>query len=286
MSIYHCKRPSHIFSAIRRIICVLAIAACVPLASCGSVSEPHEPVYLRVAGTNAMPHLLRELTSAYIAQNAHVSFDLQGGDSQTGVELLQAAMVDISASSWPPSEEELENTENPLRTTIVAQDGLVLIVHPKNPVSRLTTAQIRGLFSGHIPDWREIGGRVGDVMIISREDGSGDRRMFETLMMDRQPVTLGAIVMPNGEDVVEYVVGHPNAVGYLSIGEITPEVKPLAIDGVEPSVATIQDGSYALWRHLVLLTKNPPNDNVRDFLNFVTGANGQAVVATYYDAVR
>ena len=275
--------------ALRRPLALLALAVCLPLASCGTQGGAHAPVYLRVAGTNAMPHLLRELTAAYSAQQPQVSFDLQGGDSQTGLDLLQEGMVDISASSWPPSTEALEAAEqagNPLRLTTVAQDGLVLVVHPKNPVSDLSMAQIRALFSGHVPDWRELGGRVGDVMVISREDGAGDRAMFEALVMDRQPVTLGAIVMPNSRDVIEYVAGHPNAIGYVSIGEITPDVKPLAIDGVAPTTSTIIDGSYALWRHLVLLTKNPPSDDVKEFLGFVTAASGQAVVAGYYEAVR
>ena len=283
------KPPPHVPRFIRRVGFMLAVAACLPLVSCGPATESHQAVHLRIGGTNAMPHLLRELTAAYIAQKPYVSFDLQGGDSQAGLELLQMGLADISVSSWPPSDDELSKAEqagSPLRLTVLAQDGLVLIVHPKNPLSQLSTAQIRGVFSGHIPDWREIGGRVGDIMVISREDGAGDRTMFETLMMDRQPVTLAAIVMPNSQDVVEYVAGHPNAIGYVSIGEITPEVKPLTIDGVEPTVATIQDGSYALWRHLVLLTKNPPGNDVKDFLNFVAGTSGQAVVAAYYDAVR
>ena len=236
-----------------------------------------------------MHPLLEELAAAYSAQNPHVTFDLQGGGSDVGLELLRAGQVDMATSSWTPSEEELNRegkAQERLKVTVIARDGLVLVVHPKNPVNELSVAQIRGIFSGHILDWREMGGRVGDVLVISREDGSGDRRTFETLMMDKQPVTLGAIVMPGSRDVVEYVVGHPNAIGYVSVGEVTPQVKPLIIDGIEPTSQTIQDGSYHVWRLLVIITAEPPEVAVGDFLNFVTGPAGQEIIQERYNSIR
>ena len=259
------------------------------LTSCGPSGELPEPAYLRVAGSNSVHPLLEELAVAYSAQNPHVTFDLQGGGSDVGLQLLRAGQVDMAASSWTPSEEELNRegkTQKRLRVTVIARDGLVLVVHPKNPVNELSVAQIRGIFSGHILDWREVGGRVGDILVISREDGSGDRRTFETLMMDKQPVTLGAIVMPGSQDVVEYVVGHPNAIGYVSIAEVTPEVKLLTIDGIEPASQTIQDGSYHIWRLLAIITADPPEGAVGDFLDFTTGPAGQEIVQARYNSIR
>lgn len=236
-----------------------------------------------------MRPLLEELTSAYSAQNPHVTFDLQGGGSEVGLELLRAGQVDIAASSWTPPEEELYRegkTQERLGVTVIAQDGLALVVHPKNPVNELSVAQVRGIFSGHVLDWRELGGRVGDVLVISREDGSGDRRTFETLMMDKQPVTLGAIVMPGSRDVMEYVVSHPNSIGYVSLAEVTPEIKPLTIDGVEPTSQTIQDGSYHLWRLLAIITAEPLEEAVGDFLDFATGPAGQEIIQVRYNSIR
>jgi phosphate transport system substrate-binding protein len=242
-----------------------------------------------MAGSNSMLRLLRELATAYSARNPHVTFDLQGGGSEAGLELLRAGRVDMAASSWTPSEEELhreEETQERLGVTVIAQDGLALVVHPKNPVDELSAAQIRGIFSGNILDWRKVGGKVGDILVISREDGSGDRRTFETLIMDRQPVTLGAIVMPGSLDLVEYVASHPNAIGYASIAEITQEVKPLAVDGVEPTSQTIQDGSYHLWRVLEIITAEPPEGAVGDFLDFATSPAGQEIIQVRYSSIR
>ena len=259
------------------------------LSSCGPSGKPPEPVYLQIAGSHSMRPLLEELTSAYCAQNPHVTFDLQGGGSEVGLELLRAGQVDMAASSWTPSEEELNRegkTQKRLGITVIARDGMVLIVHPKNPVNELSVAQIRGIFSGHILDWREVGGRVGDVLVISREDGSGDRRTFETLMMDKQPVTVGAIVMPGSQDVMEYVVSHPNAIGYVSVAEVTPEVKPLTIDGVEPTSQAIQDGSYHLWRLLAIITAEPLEGAAGAFLDFATSPAGQEIVQVRYNSIR
>jgi phosphate transport system substrate-binding protein len=259
------------------------------LASCGVSGEPQESVYLRIAGANSMRAYLAALTSAYSTENPNVAFDLQGGGSEAGLELLRAGQVDMAASSWAPSEQELnrtDGTQQQLGSAVIGQDGLVLIVHPKNPVGNLSVAQIRGMFSGHVPDWREVGGTVGDVLVISREDGSGDRQAFENLIMDTLPVTLGAIVMPGSRDVVDYVSRHRNSIGYVSSGEITPEVKPLAIDGVEPTAQNIQDGSYPLWRLLVIIASDPPEGAVRDFLEFSTGPVGQEVARGQLETIR
>ena len=259
------------------------------LSSCGPSGKPPEAVHLRIAGSDSMLRLLGELATAYSAGNPHVTFDLQGGGSEVGLELLRAGQIDLAASSWLPSEEELhreEETQGRPGVTVIAQDGLALVVHPKNPVNELSAAQIRGIFSGNILDWREVGGKVGDVLVTSRENGSGDRRTFETLMMDKQPVTLGAIVMPGSLDLVDYVASHPNAIGYASIAEITLEVKPLAVDGVAPTSQTIQDGSYHLWRPLAIIAAEPPERAAGAFLDFATSPAGQEIVQVRYSSIR
>lgn len=268
---------------------ILVLVSSLLLVSCGVSGETQESVYLRVAGASSMHTYLSSLTKAYSSQNPNVTFDLRGGGSGVGLELLRAGQVDMAASSWTPSIQGLNQaggTQQQFGITLVAQDGLVLIVHPKNPVTGLSAAQIRGMFSGHIPDWREVGGTVGDVLVISREDGSGDRQAFEGLIMDTLPVTLGAIVMPGSQDVVEYVSGHRNSIGYVSSGEITSEVKPLAIDGIEPTPESIQDGTYPLWRFLAIITSDPPERPVRDFLAFATGPSGREIAQGQLEGSR
>jgi phosphate transport system substrate-binding protein len=155
--------------------------------------------------------------------------------------------VEMAACSWPPTAEKLKPKNGAtLKMTLVAQDGLAVVVHPSNPLDNLNILQFRGLFQGRILDWRELGGRLGDVLVISREDGSGSRAAFESLVMDRRPVTLAAIVMPSSQDVIDYVGSHPLAIGYVSMGDLASRVKALTVEGVEPTPQPGKEGSSPL----------------------------------------
>ncbi len=264
---------------------LLSLMFSLLVVSCEPTGIQPESVHLQLAGSEGIYPLLEQLTSAYTAHYPYVAFQFEAIASRMSLRLLRTGQCDMVVSSWPPSEAELNSDKEPkqlLKANIFASDGLVLVVHPKNPVSDLSITQLRGIFSGHVPDWREVGGKVGDVLVISREGGSDDRETFETLVMDKQPVTLGAIVMPGSSDVVQYVAGHPNAIGYASIAEVIPEVKPIAIDGVHPTYETILDGSYPLWRHLAVITVEPAKRPVQDFLSFLVGTQGQSVINDYY----
>lgn len=255
------------------------------LVSCEPGGAQPESVYIRLAGSEGIYPLLERLTNAYTARYPYVNFRFETIPSRMGLGLLRAGQCDMVASSWPPLEADLNPDQAPqqlLKANVFASDGLALIVNPTNPVSDLSITQLRGIFSGHVPDWREVGGKVGDVLVISREGGSDDREAFETLVMAKQPVTLGAIVMPSGLDVVQYVAGHPNAIGYAPIARVIPEVKPIAIDGVQPTSETIQNGAYPLWRHLAVISADPAQRPVQDFLGFLVGTQGQSVINDYY----
>lgn len=261
----------------------------ITLAACGQAAEPPAPIYLRMAGSTSMRSLVEALNSAYVDQHPHVTFDWQGVGSDLGLDMLKAHQVDMAASSWPPSKDDLERLRKagtPLKTTTIARDGLSLIVHPSNPVITLSTAQLRGIFRGRILDWREVGGRVGDVIAVSREDGSGSRKAFESLVMDGQRVTPAAVVMPSSQDALRYVASHPNAVAYVSMGEVTPNVKALAVDGIQPTPQTVHDATYPLIRLLTILTETQPQPEVQSFLDFALSSAGQDVVKARYAGVR
>lgn len=274
-----------LFCYMARSVAALAVVGVLTV-GCGRPIEPPQPVYIRVAGSTAMRHLLEELSGAFVKQNAHFTFDIEGGGSDVGLRLLQAGQVDVAASSWPPTSAELGALEPPVLAVPVARDGVVLIVHPLNPVEDLSLSQLRGIFRGRILDWAELGGKVGDILVVSREGGSGDRAAFETLVMDGRAVTPAAIVMPGSGSVVDFVASHPNAIGYVSMGVITAEVKAIAVEGVEPTPETVGGGTYPLSRWLALLSAAQPATGVQSFLDFVAGPGGQDIVKTRYVPIR
>jgi len=259
------------------------------LAACGAPLESHEPVYLKVAGSTSMQPLMEDLGQAYIEQQEYVTVDVQGGGSRLGIALARENRIDIGTASRKPTageEKDPETEAKRLWWTAIAQDGIALVVHPQNAVGDLTMPQARDIFFGRVLDWEEIGGIPGEIVVVSREDGSGTRQVFEERVMGDKRVTLTAIVMPSSEAVVEYVARHPTAIGYVSMGHLSPQVKALPVEGVSPTPEDIQSGAYPLTRPLYLLTGQEPTGEVKAFIEFALSPAGQAVVEQRYGRLR
>jgi phosphate transport system substrate-binding protein len=267
---------------------VPSILLCL-LAACGAPLEPHEPVYLRIAGSTSMQPLLEDLAQAYSGQHEYVTIDVQGGGSRLGLTLARGNQVDIGIASRTPTagdEKDPETRAKRLWWTAIAQDGIALVVHPHNIVGSLTLPQARGIFFGRILDWENMGGAPGEIVVVSREDGSGTREVFEEMAMGEKRVTLTAIVMPSSEAVIEYVARHPTAIGYVSMGYLSPQVKALPVEGVSPTPEDVQSGAYPLSRPLYLLTGQEPTGEVKAFIEFALSPAGQTVVEQRYGRLR
>lgn len=257
--------------------------------ACGAPLAPPEPIYLRIAGSTSMQPLVEDLAQAYTEQREYVTFDIQGGGSRLGIALVIENQIDIGTASQKPTAEDARDPETAAKQlwwTAIARDGIALVVHPQNVVSGLTLSQARDIFFGRILDWEEIGRRPGEIVVVSREDGSGTREVFEEMVMGEKRVTLTAIVMPSSEAVIEYIVGHPTAIGYVSMGYLSPEVKALPVEGVSPTPENVQSGAYPLTRPLYLLTDGEPSGEVKAFIEFALSPAGQAVVEQRYDRPR
>jgi phosphate transport system substrate-binding protein len=236
-----------------------------------------------------MQPLMEDLAQAYSGRHEYVTFDVQGGGSRLGIALAQENQIDIGIASRTPTAEDERNPETRAKRlwwTAIAQDGITLVVHPQNAVGGLTLLQARDIFFGRILNWEEMGGISGEIAVVSREDGSGTREVFEEMVMGEKRVTLTAIVMPSSEAVIEYVARHPTAIGYVSMGYLSPQVKALAIEGVSPTPEDVQSGAYPLARPLYLLTGQEPTGEVRSFIEFALSPAGQTVVEQRYGRLR
>jgi phosphate transport system substrate-binding protein len=250
------------------------------LAACGTPMLPPEPVRFTVAGSIAMTPLLTELAEAYQVHFPQVSIAVEGGGSRLGLARVKDGTVALGASSWLPTEDGAAVWSAP-----VAVDGIAVVVHPANPVTAMTLAELREVFSGRLWDWAELGGR-GEVQVISREDGSGTRAAFDTRVMEGQRVTPTALIMPGSQAVADYVAAHPEAIGYVSMGYLSEEIKALAMEGVTPTPNTVADGTYHLARPLFLVASGEPHGAPRSFVDFVLGTQGQQIVGQGYGQVR
>jgi phosphate transport system substrate-binding protein len=186
------------------------------LTSCASaaVATPR-PVLITIGGATALQPVLQALTAEYTRRHPNILFTISGGGSTLGEEMAISRRVDLGASTlFPPGEPTA--AQRTLRRAPIGVDGLAIVVHSSNTVAGLTTEQLRGLYNGTILDWAGVGGEAGEVLLVSREDGSGSRIYFEDEVMQDEPVSLTAVVMPTSQDVVDYIAKTPNAIGYVS----------------------------------------------------------------------
>jgi phosphate transport system substrate-binding protein len=263
--------------------CVLLLVTCYSLltTACGATVEPPKPVYLEAAGSTAMSSLMEELATAFHERHPHMTMDINGGGSTLGRELVAAGQVDLGLTSWTPG-----GAPEGTRSTVIARDGIALIVHPTNPITGLTLIQAHDLFSGRAIDWGEVGGIPGLVQVVSREDGSGTRAAFESMVMGEARVTLTALVMPNSQAVVDYVARDPKAIGYVSMGYLNGEVRAVSVEGLLPTPESASRREYHLTREFVVLSRPDLAPEGRAFLDFVLSPAGQAIVARQYGRVR
>jgi phosphate transport system substrate-binding protein len=180
------------------------------------------------------------------------------------------------------SSEEGEGVEG----VVVAYDAIAVLVNDQNPVEGLTLEQLRGLFSGDIVAWSEVGGEEVDVQVLSREDGSGTREAFEELVMQGRRVTLTAIVLPRGSAVGEFVADNPASIGYASPVGIPLGARALEIEGSGPDLQALSEDQYPLTRPFVLATRPDSDEDVQSFVGFVLSPAGQVIVGRRYGRAK
>jgi phosphate transport system substrate-binding protein len=231
-----------------------------------------------------MALLAAELADGYSEATPLTHFEISGWGTKSGLEALSEGAVDVALASWLPPDES-----DGWHATAVARDAIAVIVHPSSEVEGLGILQLRDVFAGVTHDWATVGGATGSglgVQPVSREMGSGTRAAFESLVMDGQDVTPRAILVPSGEAVVEYVATHPEAIGYVSLGELTGSVKALSVEGEVASASSAERGSYPIVRELWLVTAQSPGEKVESFLRFCLGPVGQGVAGQRFGRVK
>jgi len=260
----------YIIGIIAAIIVIGGIGAFIALRP----APAEEPVSISVVGSTSVHPLVEKLAETYMQENPHVRIDAHGPGSGEGIRAARDGIAAIGTSS-----RELEEEEKPgVSQFPVAKDGIATVVHPENPVSDMTKDQIRGIYIGEITNWREVGGPDETISVITREEGSGTRGAFEDIVMDDEAIMPGAIIQDSTGAVNMAVSADPNAIGYVSLAYITPEVKALNVEGVAPSVETILDGTFPIRRPFLFLTKGEPTGAVKEFIDWVLSPEGQAIV--------
>jgi phosphate transport system substrate-binding protein len=250
-------------------LCLLAAMAAA-LSSCARAPREH----LTLAGSTSLQPVTERWADAYRARRPDVFVSVQGGGSTAGVRaaLDGAAQIGLSSRALTPAE------SSRLRAVAVARDGIVLVVHPQNPVRDLTLRELRALYAGEVRDWSSLRGRAARITAITREEGSGTRAAFELLVMDGRTIANSTLVQDSAGTVRQMVGSDPAAIGYISIGLVDATVKALSLDGVAANEASIDAGDYPLVRPFLFVLPAALDPKAADFLAWVTGPQGHTLL--------
>ncbi len=268
------------------------------LAACGSQpnkslseSEPVEAIENK--GSDTIVNLALAWAEAYAQVRPEVRISVTGGGSGTGIAAMINGTVDIAnASRQMKPEEVAEARANGIEPVehVIAGDAIAVVVHPSNPVDGLSIAQLAAIFTGQVANWRQVGGQDRPIVLLSRESNSGtyvyflERVVREGLKEDERLFSPDTLLMPSSEGISNEVRQNPNAIGYDGLGYVTPDQKTLCVIDkagdpcVLPAAETVQDGTYPIARPLFMYTAGEPTGAIREYLDWILGPEGQALV--------
>jgi phosphate transport system substrate-binding protein len=263
------ENKSRMFFRFSFIFCIfISLFSLTLLTACGRNANS-----VVIAGSTSVQPFAEVLAQDYMASHPGVSIDVQGGGSAAGIMATQSGTTDIGMSS-----RNLQGSETTLWSIEIARDGIAIIINPKNPITNLTLQQVADIYDGKTTNWEQIGGKKGEIDVFTREDGSGTRSSFESLVMGKNQIMARAMVENSNGAIRQLVAGDPAAVGYISLGLVDNTVKALDLGGIVPSRENVVNGTYNLSRPFLFLSLKPPEGLVKDFIDFTMSAQGQKIL--------
>jgi len=266
----------------------------VPTGSSGDAAAPVHPVeFIENRGSDTLVNLALAWAELYQQEQPEVRISVSGGGSGVGLTALINGTVDIANASRQIKPEEAEQAQaHGIHPTefVVARDAIAVIVHPANPIGRMTLQQLSDIYSGQIKNWSEVGGEDRPIVRLSRETNSGTHVYFlETVVRLGQSgnhtlFSTDTLLLPSSEGIVSEVRQNPNAIGYDGLGYVPADLKVIAVSRGEgeayvlPSAATVNDRSYPIARDLYMYTAGEPTGVVNAYLEWILGQEAQQVV--------
>jgi len=261
---------------------LISLSLILFLISCRALPTPRPSVRFEFAGSDSMQWIAKSIAAAYSEQRADVAFSFKISNSQNGINATESYSRTLGLVSRTVKPNELEGR----RAVAVALDGVAIIVSKPNPINSITSAQTIQVFDGEIITW-PTGAIAGkNILVVSREEGSGTRDAFETMVMKGQRVTRTAVVMPSEAQVVDFVAKHPEAIGYISMGAVAGDVHALSVDNIALSPHTVETLQYPFVRTLAFIVPLKPDGEMQAFLDFVLGFEGQSLIGQKYGRIN
>lgn len=256
-------------------VLILAIPS---LLSAGQLDTfKNEKGVIKVAGGTAHIPVVKEAAAKIMAANPDIQITVAGGGSGAGIKQVGEGLVDIGNSGRKPSEKEINKYG--LKMYKWAIDGVGVVVNPKNTVTSLTQAQLKGIFAGEITNWNQLGGASKKINIYTRDEASGTRSVFWKKALKKGKISKKAVFVVSNGAMKSAISSDPYAIGYVSVGHIDNTVSPVSLDGVSPSLENVRSGKYKVARGLYSNTKGEPAVLTKKLIDYLLSPDGQKIVA-------
>lgn len=256
-----------------------AVMVCTMFTGCGNknaANDNKEKQSVATDGSTSMSKVIGALGESY-EEKTGVTVTYNATGSGAGIQAVQEGRCDIGLSSRALKEEEKASG---LEETILAYDGIAIIVNKENPVANLDLETIAKIYTGEIKNWKEVGGEDADIVLIGREAGSGTRSGFEEITGTEDACQYRQELTSTG-DVITTVANNKGAIGYASLASVEETVKAVTVNGVEANETTVKDGSYVVQRPFVLVTQKDAalSETAQNFFDYMLSAEAEEIIA-------
>ncbi|MBS3741961.1 MAG: phosphate ABC transporter substrate-binding protein [Candidatus Cloacimonetes bacterium] len=244
-------------------------------------SKDKDEKKLSVTGSTTVLPIAQKTAEIYMNKHSDINISIRGGGSGVGIAALIDGTAEIANASRPIKDKEIkaakEKGANPY-TNIVARDGIAVVVHPSNSIDKISIAQIKGIYTGEINNWNQLGGESKEIVVVSRDNSSGTYAVFNKLALGDSKVRGDAVTVASNNAAAQTVSQTPGAIGYIGLGYLSERVKALKVNGVKPTNKTVNSGDYTLARPLFMYTNGKPEGLAKQYLDFIMSSEGQEIV--------
>ena len=264
----------------KKIISIVIAAACVLAFFAGCSAKAPEAAAedgnVSVDGSTSMEKVIGSLGESFTNSNPGTSYTYNPTGSGSGIKAVSEGTCDIGLSSRNLKDDEKASG---LTGTVLALDGIAVIVNPNNPVSDLSVEQIASIYKGEITNWKDVGGNDAEIVLIGREAGSGTRDGFESITGTNDACKYRQELTSTG-DVITTVSQNPDAIGYASLASLKDNVKALTVGGIAPTEETVKGGSYVIQRPFILVTNDGVelSETAKKFFDYATSSQAAEVI--------
>lgn len=264
----------------KKIISIVLTAVCAAALFAGCSAKAPEAAAedgnVSLDGSTSMEKVIGSLGEYFTNSNPGTSYTYNPTGSGSGIKAVSEGTCDIGLSSRNLKDDEKASG---LTGTVLALDGIAVIVNPNNPVSDLSVEQIASIYKGEITNWKDVGGNDAEIVLIGREAGSGTRDGFESITGTNDACKYRQELTSTG-DVITTVSQNPDAIGYASLASLKDNVKALTVGGIAPTEETVKDGSYVIQRPFVLVTKDGVelSETAKKFFDYATSSQAAEVI--------